>query len=351
MSRRHDRPRVGVGRAASLVCLIAAMGCAQETGDVGARTEPLVTPPEIANGVSDIEGRYTYADPDEGEFVIPLTLNFCLPGEFCIQDQSQIDGSATVRIVYSRARNTVDVYADFVGLPYRPTYEKRFDDSTDFNPQFMRVEDARWQMWLMGTVFGRYHETLYYDATTLQFLGTRFDFAPHGDRPFPAEGTYFTAPAPAIRMVCSPIFEGNPDGTGHLHFTLRFDRIEDAAGSQGVVNTIHPFDICEPDALTNYWTQTRLPDDMFMSFDYFLESIWNGEGIGIAMSAEPYPKPPELAYRDNTFITWGNMYPSVVPQGYGLDFRNFGTITPISGVSEQLDPWPPSRRHLCGSGS
>lgn len=351
MQRRVDLPRARFGRAVLIASLCVAAGCAQESGDVGVRAEPLVTPPEIANGVSDIEGRYTYADPDEGEFTIPLTLNFCLPGELCIQEQSQIDGSATVRIVYSRARNTVDVYADFVGLPYRPTYEKDFDDSTDFNPQFMRVEDARWQMWLMGTVFGRYHETLYYDATTLQFLGTRFDFAPHGPRPFPAEGTYFTAPAPAIRMICSPIFEGNPDGTGHLHFTLQFDRMEDAAGSPGVVNTIHPFDICEPDALTNYWTQTRLPDDMFMSFDYFLESIWNGEGIGIAMSAEPYPKPPELAYRDNTFITWGNMYPSVVPQGFGLDFRNFGTITPISGVTEQLDPWPPSRRHLCGSGS
>lgn len=326
-----------------------AIGCG--SGEpTGASSQAVALPP-VADGVSAIENRVTYADPDEGEIVIPLTLNFCLPGELCIQEQSQIDGSAVVRMVYSRAANTVDVYADFEGLPYRPTYEKDFDDSTEFNPQFMRVEDARWQLWLMGTVFGRYHETLYYDATTLKFLGTRFDFEPIGDRPWPAEGTYFTAPAPAIRMVCSPIFEGNPDGTGHLHFQLAFDRIEDAAGTPGVVNTIHPFDICEPDALSNYWTQHRLPDDMYMSFDYFLESIHNGEGIGIAMSAEPYPKPPELAYRDNTFITWGNMYPSVVPQGYGLDFRNFGTITPISGVTEQLDPWPPSRRHLCGSGS
>lgn len=215
--RRHEQCRQhGVESAQrfeqfpQVLSLGVASGCADSDKEgVGRLSQALTTPPTLASGVSTIENRITYGDPDKGEFVIPLTLNFCLPGEFCIQEQSQIDGSAVVRIVYDRSANTVDVYADFEGPPYRPTYEKDFDDSTEFNPQFMKVENAHWQLWLMGTVFGRYHETVYYDATTLKFLGTRFDFEPHGDRPFPEEGTYFTAPVPGIRMVCSPLQKEN----------------------------------------------------------------------------------------------------------------------------------------------
>ncbi|MFW6067301.1 MAG: hypothetical protein ACOC97_03115 [Myxococcota bacterium] len=333
------------------VGLLAVMGCSGDGDTVGGATAAVEEPPELSSGVSTVENRRVYApDPDEGEIVIPLTLGLCAPGEFCIKEQSQADGWAEVRIVYSRPNNTVDVYFEFEGLPYRPTYEKDYDDSTKFNPQFTKVEDARWQLWLIGTMFGTQTEKLYYDNETMKFLGTRFDFEPYRDWPFPEEGTYFTLDAPVVQMICSPVFEGNPDGTGSVHFQLRFDRMEDAAGSPGVLTSFHPHDLCEPDQVNNYWTQTRLPDEMFMSFDTFLNAIYNGDGIGIAMSAEPYPKPPELAYRDNTFITWGNMYPALIPPGFQPDFRN-GNIEPLEVGSEQIEFWPSSGVNVCEQGS
>lgn len=321
-------------------------GCAGND-PVAATQAALESVPDSADGRSTIEDRYVYADPDEGWIEIPLTPGFTIPNEFSIED---LHGEARVRIHYSRRRGTVDVYADFENgaLPYRPTYEKRFDDSTEFNPQMVRVEDARWQMWIIGALAGRHQEMAYYDLATQRFLGTRFDFQPLGSRPAPVEGTYFTVPFQITRMICSPIFEGNEQGEGHFHWRYDFHRMADAAGTPGTIQMIAPFDFCHPDYVSNYWTQERLPDEMYMSFDLFLQSIADGESIGIAVSAEPYPKPPSLAYRDNTFIGWGNTYPQIMPPGWTVNVRSGGALERVSGRNEQNDPWPASILDLCG---
>ncbi|MBC7173610.1 MAG: hypothetical protein H5U40_14310, partial [Polyangiaceae bacterium] len=277
---------------------------------------------------------------------IPLNPGSSVPGEFSIED---LKGSATVRIHYDRAANTVDVYADYVdgALPYRPTYVKDYDDSTEFNPQLIRVDEARWQLWLVGTMAGPDEEDAYYSIETQRFLGTRFDFEPIGPRPFPEPGTFFTLGMPVTRMICSPIFEGTPDGEGHFHFRFDFDQMRDAAGTPGVINMAVPFDLCHPDQVTNYWTQTRLPDDQFMSFDTFLNTINIGRSIIIAQSAEPYPKPASLAYRDNTFLAWGNLYPQLIPRGYRMDIGAGGILRRQSGVDHHNPPYAPSTIDLC----
>ena len=336
--------------------VLACSPARDDTPSVGRETAAITVVPNLSTGISSIEGRRVYAPPDEGEFTVPLTLDFSLPGELNIQEPSMLTGEFSAHVKYSKKHNTVDITVHFKGLPYRGTFTKDFDDSTAFNEQLVTVTNAHWQFWMMGTVFGRYHETLYYDATSLKFLGTKWDFVPFGSKPFPADGTFITAPANAIRMVCSPFFEPNPDGSGDFHYQLQYDHIADLKGSPGVINTVQPFDLCEPDQLENYWTNTRLSDDMYMTWDYFLQSIWNGEGIGMVMTAEPYPKPDFLAYRDTTFVGPGNMYPQSVPWGFGMDFLTAangpggGSVIPIHGHTYQLSAWPPSTRHLCGGG-
>jgi hypothetical protein len=67
------------------------------------------------------------------------------------------------------------------------------------------------------------------------------------------------------------------------------------------------------------------------------------------MSAEPSPKPPELGFRDDTFIGWGGGYPAVVPEGFMGDARsNTGHVIPANFTTHQVPSWPASRRHLCG---
>jgi hypothetical protein len=330
-------------RAAAAIPLLL-VGCAPEEGAEGARAALSSVPP-TSDGRSIIEDRHVYADPDEGWIEFDMNPGGCAPAEYCIRE---LEGRARIRIHYSRERNFVDVYADYTdgALPYRPTYEKSFDDSTRFNPQFMRVEDARWQLWLVGELAGPSEELAYYDLATLQFIGTQYDFEPYTDVPFPAEGTYTTLSIPATRMLCTPIFEGNEDGEGHFRFRFRFDRMEDALGSPGTINLQLPFDLCHPDELTNYWTQTRLPDSAFLSFDDFLSSIHNGRGIVVAQSAEPYPKPEVLGYRDNTFLAWANQYPQALPRGLTAQF---GVVTEDPGVNGQNPPFPPGVIDLCST--
>jgi hypothetical protein len=342
------------------LCIVAGLafagGCGSDPSrsSESARTtkSELAALPNVGPGVSTIRGRNVYAPPDEGELDIPFTLNLSLPGELNIQTPEMIAGHAGLHIKYSKSKNTVEFDAEFHGLPFRPTITKDFDDSTAFNEQLVTVTDAHWQMWLMGTLFSRQHETLYYGLTTpgkLPFLGTIYDFQPIGTKPFPAPGTFATVQANALQMVCSPEFEGKPNGEGHVRFTLKYDHIEDAMGTPGVINLILPLDACKPDALANYWTNSMLPDSKFMTWDTYLESIWSGEGIGFVTTAEPSPKPEFLAFRDNDFVGWGNVFPGVVPQGFGMDFLTFGTIIPIHGSTYQLAPWPStSRRNLCG---
>jgi hypothetical protein len=353
MAKLRQGLRGAASAAAGLVLVAGCTGESPQNGEPTATREaPLSPPPNVGPGVSTLRGKNVYAPPNEGEIDIPFTLDLSLPGELNIQTPSMVNGSARLHIKYSRSKNTVDFDATFHGLPFRQTFTKDFDDSTAFNPQFVTVKDAHWQMWLMGTLFGRQHEDLYYDLTTpgkLPFLGTVYDFQPIGPKPFPAPGTYTTVKGNALQMVCSPEFEGKPNGEGHLHFTLQYDRIADAAGTPGTINLILPLDACKPDALSNYWTQAELPPSKFMTWDTYLESIWSGEGIGFVTTAEPFPRPPELAFRDNDFVGWGNVYPGTVPSGFGMDFRTFGTIIPIHGSTYQLAPWPAtSRRNLCG---
>lgn len=340
--------------SASLLC--ASLGACQPKFDasdldVVESGLNLADPRNNPTGRSTIEGRYVYAPPDEGEISFPLTLGFAMPGEYSIQEPSMVNGSARVKIKYSKKNNKVEVEAKFKGLPYRPSFTKSFDNSTALNHHDKTVTNASWQIWLIGGFYGRVHDDIYYDAQTLKFLGTKYDFQPYTTRPFPGAGTYIPSRAPFLQMICSPAFDGSPDPNGetNVKFTLRYDRMSDALGSPGTMNTTIPYDLCEPDHYDMYYTDARLPADKYMSFDYFLKSIWNGEQIGIAVSAEPTPRPSYLNFRDNTFIGWGNMYPALIPAGHSFDALS-GGVVPMKGQSHQIPFFAPSRRHLCGGG-
>jgi hypothetical protein len=341
--------------------LFAAAGCkAGGDSNAGVAKQGLSTPGILAPSRSTIDG-HTWATPDEGSIEFPLSLDFCNPGELCVGEppmHKENGGNAKVRFVYSKSHNTVDVYADFHNLPYRPTYTKEFDNSNEFDKQFMTVTDGKWQLWLIGDLYARHHETAYYSAFTLQFLGTTYDLQPYGPRPFPAAGTFIPVRIPVLQMICSPLFEDDPStvwtapdgkryGDAHVHFTLQYNRIADAMDTPGVINSTFPFNLCEPDEFSNYYTNTMLPDSMFMTWDHFLQSIWNGEPIMVATSVEPDPKPIEIDLRDNTFIGWGNFYPNYYPPGFGPDVMG-GTRIIKNRPTHQNAMWPKSRRHLCG---
>lgn len=340
---------LGLGAACSLAAC-SLDKASDETASLGASVLNLSAPPVLASGRSTIEGRYVYAPPDEGEFTMHLNLGGAGAGEMVIVEPSMINGDAQVRFVYSKKKNLVEMTAKFKGLPYRPSYKREFDPTSPFNKHFMEVKNAKWQFWLIGTTFGRQREDLYFDATTLKFLGTRYDFVPIGPKPAPAPGSFFTVQAPVVQMLCSPLFEGKPNGEGEVKFRFRYDRLEDAAGTPGTIYALTAFDACKPDHYDPYWTNSRLPDEKYMTWDTVLQSIWNGENFAVAMSAEPDPKPVELAYRDNTFLGWTGYYPAEIPKGLMANNKTGTILGPVTPGVHQAPMYPPSRRNLCGGG-
>jgi hypothetical protein len=336
--------------SAAYLSVALMMGC---QGASGSRDDSPTAQPTAAelrlSGKSALEDRYVYGAPDEGGFTIPLTLDLAMPGEFSIVEPSMVSGRADLRVEYSKARNVVEFRLDAQGLPYRPSFHKSVDDSNPFNRQLATVTDARWQLWLAGTLFGRQHEDLYYRAGNPRtFLGTRYDMQPLGPVSPPISGSYELFQGNARQMVGLPPFDPQPNGDVHVRFTLPYDRMKDDSGTPGAIQLFLPLNGCEPDALSNYWTSSALPANKFMTWDTFLESIWDGEGIEFMLTAEPLPKPDGFAFRSSGFVGWANVYPAVVPEGYGVDFCTFGTLVPTHEGSHQLSPWPTSsRRHLC----
>jgi hypothetical protein len=314
-----------------------------------AHSEAVASEAPAATGRSVLEGRFVYAPPDEGEITVPLTLDMSLPGEVSLQTPAMVAGDAKVHVQYSRRHNQVLVVLEAHGLPFRPTFRKKVDDSQAFNPGLPAVKEARWRLWLEGSRFGRQHEDLYYrHGKPGTFLGTRYDVQPLGPRPAPLPKSFEIVQGNARQMIASPLFEGNAAGDLHFELTLPYDRMTDAWGTAGAINLIVPLDRCEPDSLSNYWTQGALPDSQVMTWDTFLASIWAGEGIGFAITAEPAERPESLAFRSSGFVGWANVYPSAVPRGFGLDYCTFGTLIPIHRETYQLPLWPrASRRNTC----
>jgi hypothetical protein len=331
--------------AAGIVC----SACDRSNAAVSSTSHPRAPARVAPTGRSDIEQRYVYAPPDEGAFTVPLTLDMALPGQVSIEEPAMVAGGATIRVAYSKARNTVTIDLEARGLPFRPSFAKNVDDSTAWNTQPMSVKNVRWQLWLAGTMFGRQHEDLFYgEGTPREFLGTRYDFPPLGEVAAPLPGTYELAQGNARQMIGLTPFEGSDDDDVAQRFVLAYDRLVDVWGTPGSLSLMLPLDGCKPDAMASYWTGTRLPTDKVMTWDTFLASIWSGEGIGFWITAEPESPPAELAYRESGFVGWANVYPAAVPRGFGFDYCSMGTLLPIHERTYQLALWPPtSRRNLC----
>jgi len=279
---------------------------------------PLV--PRPPTGFSTIEQRYVHATPDEGILEFPLQLGVVVPGEVMIEEPSICNGgSAVVRFTYSKSKNKVVVEAVFRGLPYRMSYSRPDDPSTQWNQWPTSIEDGKWQIWLAGRVFNR-TTRFYYDSATQDLIGNEFDLARTGGPPpgsFPVE-------LPVVQMIETPIFEGQPNGKGYVRFEYPYDNMLDDIGSAGVLQGLVPKKLCRPDEYVSYYTNGGLPPSEALSFDDYIDSINSGYGIIVAVSLEPDPKPAYLDARDNIMVAWSTLYPGLEFDGHAYTM-NLGT--------------------------
>lgn len=296
-------------------------------------------------GFSTIEQRWVYAPPDEGSFEFPLVVD-ALPMELAIEEQSMCDGTASVRVQYSKKHNYVKLDAKFTGLPYKPSYcyaDYGENPTTKFNKFPDCVEEGAWQMWFVVKNFTR-DIIFWYDAETLDLLGSEYDF----DDRVP-DTAAFQVVIPGVHMIESPLFHGNPDGTAHFQWEFKYDGMIDYEDTAGVLASFVPTNLCFPDKYITYWTNGGMPHDEALTGDDMLQSIWAGYGVNVTTSLEPDPKPDYLRGRDNIMIGHTGMYPQSIPQGYMLDFRGMTVVPRTSCETHMNPPWPHYYPDMCSA--
>lgn len=307
-------------------------------------TAPVVPRPQ-ATGFSTIEQRYVYAPPDKGRIEIPLGLGTGAPNEVFLQEpvMCQPQARAHVTIDYDKQKNTVRLRGQFhKALPYRMSYTRPDNPSTPYNQLPTSVTNGKWQIWLVGRMFS-FDTIFYYDLATLQLIGNEADF-PAGPPP-----NSMPVPVPTIQMLCTPMFEGTPQGDATIDVTYRYDMLLDMLGTGGTYVAFVPYNLCKPDEYGPYYINGGLAPSRAMSWDQVLQSIWDGNGMAISTSLEPDPKPAYLAARDNTMIGWGGAYPAQLPKGLVANPVN-GLIERQTSCATHIAPkFPPGYFNVCGA--
>lgn len=288
-----------------------------------------------------------YAPEDEGRIRFPLGLELDIPDEIQVVTSEMLEGSAETTITYSKSDNRVTLDLDLVGLPYRETFTRPEDVSTPYNQQLTSVEDAQWQVWLIGHWF-TIETTYWYDGQTKQLIGNEFDIfeqPPTDETPIDVndDGVIDTpVKLPTAQMIGSPIFEGNPDGTAQISLEYTYDSLLDELGTAGSYASVLPYNLDRPEEVGVYYTEGGLPLSEAMSWDDILTNIRSGNRLNITLSVEPNPKPSFLDARPNTMGGWNGFYPFIAPEGIvyepGTDSYRFAE--PEDLVTHANEPYP-----------
>lgn len=289
-----------------------------------------------------------FAPDDEGRIRVPFAAGrSSIPDETDIVTPEMLTGSGEATITYSKAENTVDMVFKFDGLPYRLDVTRPEDVSTPFNQQPVTVEDSKWQVWIIGNWFN-IETNFWFDGATNDLIANEFELPggpPDPTSPVDVNGdgiVDIAVAAPTARMIGTPIFEGNPDGTAQVEFSFDYDQFRDDQGTGGAYISALPYNLDRPEEIGIYYTEGGIPLDQAMTWDDILTSMRNSVGLVFATSLEPDPKPEYLNSRDNTMIAWSSFYPTLVPDGVLFDVGPgvYRPQTPEDLVIHANEPWP-----------
>ncbi|NEO41273.1 MAG: calcium-binding protein [Moorea sp. SIOASIH] len=292
-----------------------------------------------------------FAPEDEGRIQFPLNAaRTSFTDEVDIVTQEMLSGSGNAEITYSKLANTVTMDFDFTGLPYRLDITRPENVSTPYNQFPISVENGKWQI-LVLTNLNNIQTTFWYDGQDGQLIGNEFDvfdIPPDHDSPLDInnDGVEDTPVLlPTSKLVFTPIFEGNPDGTANVTLEFAYDQILDEQGKGGTFFTFVPYNINKPDEIGIYYTQGGLPISEAPSWDDVLETIRNGgPGFSIGLALVPDPKPDYLASRSSLMIGYTAFYPDVIPEGVIFEpILNLYRSTEVNDLSTNINEPSPAR--------
>ena len=284
---------------------------------------------------------------EEGRIRLPMNSSLEIPDELQIITPEMQTGSAETILTYSKSENKVTLALDIDGLPYRETFTRPEDVSTPFNQQPITVEDAKWQVWMVGG-FGAEETNIWYDGATGDLIGSEFDIfeeLPTDSSPIDVNGDGVLDTAlllPTTQAIGSPIFEGNPDGTAQVQFEYTYDQLLDERGTAGVYASVVPYNLNRPEEVGIYYTEGGLSLSEAMTWDDIVANIRNGNLFNVTLSVEPDPKPTYLDSRPNTMEGWNTLYPTLSPDDIVFDTgtNSYRRPEPRELTTHANVPWP-----------
>jgi hypothetical protein len=224
--------------------------------------------------------------------------------ELVIRTPEMCAGESQAKVKWNRNADEVDIKLELEGIPYEPTFCFEVDPSTPYNSYPFCTENGIWQVWFTLRMFTR-TSVWYYDAVSGDLIGNEFDLV-EGPPPgaIPVE-------LPVAQMVGSELFQPNPHSLkANVHLRFGYAQVLDVNETPGAIVGIVPFNLFDESSLWIYYTEAFLPMSEAQSFDAVLADIEAGiGGFGVAISAEPQPKPANLLTRDQVMIGWGQSYP------------------------------------------
>lgn len=163
-----------------------------------------------------VEGPVSFGDSEKGWMRLPLRRGAAVPLELMvIATPNDCENTLYLDLSWDKERNIVEVHLQGEGVlePF-PDVDRTLGVDffpNDFLPEPEDIVDGRYQLWLVSAAGPL--ATFYYDATTLDLVGSEFDFAS------PPPGT-IPVPFPTIYLFPTPFFQ--PDENGDVDFTWTF---------------------------------------------------------------------------------------------------------------------------------
>jgi hypothetical protein len=224
--------------------------------------------------------------------------------ELVIREPEMCAGESRAKVRWNSNADRVDIKLELEGIPYEPTFCFEVDPSTPYNAYPPCTDHGVWQVWFTLRMFTR-TSVWYYDAVSGDLIANEFDLL---DGPPPGS---IPVELPVAQMVGSDYFQPNPHSLkANVHLEFGFDQVLDVNGTPGAIVGIVPFNLFDESSLWIYYTEAFLPMSEAQSFATVLAEIDAGiGGFGVAISAEPQPKPADLLTRDQVMIGWGQSYP------------------------------------------
>jgi hypothetical protein len=282
-------------------------------------------------------------DDDKGALLAPLYRG-AFPG---IEDLvwAPPDGDCskrqlTVRIDWDSAANTVHYVVKGRHVDVNPTVTRTlgvdfFPDQFHNDPQ--SFDGGIYRLW---TILASTNTTanFYYDATTLDLLGSEFDFS----TPPP---NAITQPFPVFSLMSSNPFVPDADGNVLHEYTLRYDAftVEDGVFSRVLVTFI-PLNLSHAAPLQPNISELRpyvspwQPPGQALNFRDMLHA-----GLAFDTSLDPSAPPPPPGFGHNVpYAFAGVSYAGnvVALQGGVPGGQHFRIVTAIQSVAPTLDAVP-----------